>query len=137
VDAPSVPSFHAFSYTVAAEGPPTFVISGSGEVPEGRGSYQDHIVRRGEVTETALAEKAIWVVNEMERRMAAFDADWHRITDVQVYTVHDLRAILQAVLSPRAVCGAGVTWHYARPPIINVEYEMDCRRVHLDDLHEV
>jgi hypothetical protein len=24
---------------------------------------------------------------------------------------------------------AGLTWHFARPPVIDLEYEMDCRRV--------
>ena len=25
--------------------------------------------------------------------------------------------------------GPGLTWHFARPPVIDLEYEMDCRRV--------
>ncbi|MBS0531658.1 MAG: hypothetical protein JSS22_20055, partial [Proteobacteria bacterium] len=23
----------------------------------------------------------------------------------------------------------GLTWHFARPPVIDLEFEMDCRRV--------
>ena len=23
----------------------------------------------------------------------------------------------------------GLTWHFARPPVVDLEYEMDCRRV--------
>ena len=31
--------------------------------------------------------------------------------------------------SAAAPCAAGLTWHFARPPVIDLEYEMDCRRV--------
>jgi hypothetical protein len=24
---------------------------------------------------------------------------------------------------------SGMTWHFARPPVIDLEFEMDCRRV--------
>jgi hypothetical protein len=137
LDPPSVPSFFAFSYTVPADGPASFVISGSGEVAEGKGSYQDHIVRRGETSEDALAAKANWVVDEMERRMAAFGAAWQQATDVQAYTVHDLRPILARVLAPRGACQPGITWHLARPPVVNIEFEMDCRRTHFDELHQI
>lgn len=137
IDSPSEPSFYAFCYTVPLNGPRSFVISGSGEVPEGKGNYRDHIVRLGDLSEEAMIEKAQWVVDEMERRMSAFGAEWHQTNGVQVYTVHDLRAILKRVLAPRAVCGSGVTWYFARPPIVDIEFEMDCRCVNLDDLHEV
>ncbi len=136
-DRPAEPSFYAFSFTVPADGPKNFIISGSGEVPEGKGNYRDHIIRLGDVSQGAMAEKATWVVDEMERRMFAFGADWQQTTNVQIYTVQDLRPIVTDVLTPRAVCGVGVTWHFARPPIVDLEYEMDCRRVHSDDLHEV
>ena len=36
------------------------------------------------------------------------------------------------VTSPRmagSAARAGLTWHFARPPVIDLEYEMDCRRV--------
>src|SRR6185295_6774767 len=48
IDPPAEPSFHACSYTeVASDAEPSFVIAGSGEVPEGRGNYRDHVVRLG------------------------------------------------------------------------------------------
>ena len=46
---PDEPSLLAFSYTVpSSAGGDSFVISGSAEVPEGRGNYRDHIIRSGE-----------------------------------------------------------------------------------------
>jgi hypothetical protein len=30
-----------------------------------------------------------------------------------------------------------VTWHFNRPPVVDLEYEMDCRRVHIERVVEV
>src|SRR6266536_2974306 len=71
IDPPPEPSLHAFAYTVpAADAPPSFVIAGSGEVPEGHKDYFDHIVARGDVGPNGLREKARFVLAEMERRNA-------------------------------------------------------------------
>jgi hypothetical protein len=46
--------------------------------------------------------------------------------------VHDLHPLLETVLLP-ALQGASrhsLRWHYARPPVIEVEYEMDVRGVY-------
>jgi len=29
----------------------------------------------------------------------------------------------------RGVLVNGLTWHFDRPPVVDLEYEMDCRRV--------
>ena len=58
VGPPPEPSFHAFSFTVAAADPaPTFVISGSAEATEGAPSYAERTIRRGETTPGAMREK--------------------------------------------------------------------------------
>ena len=31
------------------------------------------------------------------------------------------------VLAARGVCEAELTWHYARPPVLELEFEMDVR----------
>jgi hypothetical protein len=46
-----------------------------------------------------------------------------------VYTVHDIHAVLGKEILPRTGNGAGLTWHYCRPPIEELEYEMDVRGV--------
>ena len=63
-DKPKEPSFYAFTHTLELPNTgPTFVISGSGEVPEGKGSYQDHIVARNDISAKGLLEKAEWVLS--------------------------------------------------------------------------
>lgn len=133
VDPPSAPSFHAFSFTVVApNAPDSFVVAGSGEAPEGKGDYRDHAIRLGDISPAAMIEKANWVLGEMERRMAAFGGTWSRLTGVQLYTVHDIFPFLESELARRGVLRHGLTWHFNRPPVVDLEYEMDCRRVFIE-----
>lgn len=133
IDPPAEPGFYAFSYTVeASETASTFVIAGSGEAPEGKGNYKDHIVRRGDTSSEGLREKAGWVMGEMERRMAFFEAGWPDVTAVQLYTVHDVHPFLAEKIVRPGAARQGLTWHFNRPPVRELEYEMDCRRVFVE-----
>lgn len=127
---PAEPSFYAFSYTLPAPNPPsTAVIAGSAEAPEGRSSYQDHIVRPGDTSPEGLAEKARWVLGEMERRLDAFGLIWSDVTATQVYTVYDLHPFLADEIVSRGAAANGLDWHFCRPPVVGLDYEMDCRVV--------
>ena len=133
IEPPAEPSFHAFSYTeTAANAEPSFVIAGSGEAPEGRGNYRDHIVKRGDVSPEGLREKARFVLGEMERRMGALGFGWKDTTAAQLYTVHDVHPFLADEIVRRGAARSGLTWHYNRPPVVELEYEMDCRGVSIE-----
>ena len=128
VDPPPTPSFHAFCFVAPVEGAaPSFVCAGSGEAHEGTRPYQEKTVRYGETNAGAMAEKARFVLGVMEARMAALDAVWASTTAVQVYTVHDLYPFLGHEIVERGAARHGLTWHFCRPPVIGLEYEMDCR----------
>ena len=130
IDPPAEPSFHAFSFTVAAsDAAPSFVIAGSGEAREGGATYRERTVRHGETTPDAMREKARYVLGEMERRLAALGFGWADTTATQVYTVHDLHPFLADEIVRRGAARSGLTWHFARPPVRGLEYEMDCRGV--------
>jgi hypothetical protein len=130
IDPPPEPSFYAFAYTVqTSDAEPSFIVAGSGEAPEGRGNYRDHIVRLGDVSPAGLREKARFVLGEMERRLAALGFAWQDTTAAQLYTVHDIHPFLADEIVRRGAMRAGLTWHYARPPVVELEYEMDCRGV--------
>lgn len=131
LDGPPEPSFEAFSYTVPtdAAGPTSFVIAGSGEAPEGPGSYEQRIIRLGDTSGAAMREKALYVLGAMETRMGALDVGWSGATATQVYTVHDLYPFLADEIVGRGAAPAGLTWYYARPPVEGLEYEMDLRGV--------
>lgn len=131
IGGPSEPSFHAFTFTVAGDAArPSFVVAGSGECPEGLGDYRDNIVRLGDLSQEAILEKARFVLGEMERRLTALGAGWSDVTATQVYTVHDIHPFLAGEIVARGAAPAGVTWHFDRPPVVDLEYEMDCRGVH-------
>ena len=122
----------AFSYTVPCreQESGTFVIAGAGELREGV-LTNDGIVRRGETGSGALREKAAYVVRVMADRLEGLGANWDLVTTVDVYTAHPLEGILDEVLLP-CVGGAqrhGLRLYRARPPVIEIEFEMDLRGV--------
>ncbi|RZN16508.1 hypothetical protein [Bradyrhizobium sp. Leo121] len=133
IDPPSEPCFHAFSYAVPApQAAPSFVVAGSGESAEGKANYRDHIISPGDVSPSGMLAKAKWVLDEMERRMSAFGGTWKQTTGVQLYTVQDVYSILESELGRRGVFRNGLTWHFNRPPVVGLDYEMDCRCVHIE-----
>ena len=141
VGAPSVPCFYAFSYTVlsntvvsnggpaAGSRPPSFIVAGSGEAREGPGPYAERTVRLGDRSPEGVREKARFVLGEMERRMAALGVGWPDVTGTHVYTVLDIHALLKDEIAGRGAMRSGLTWHFARPPVVNLDYEMDVRGV--------
>ncbi len=133
IQKPAEPGFHAFSYTVPAnDAGPSFVIAGSAEAPEGKGSYQERIIRLGDTSPDAMAEKSAYVLNTMENRMAALGQSWAETTATQVYSVHDIHPLLEPAFEARQAAPLGLTWHYARPPVEGLDFEMDTRGVSLD-----
>ncbi len=138
LDPPPEPSLHAFCYTVPAGSAgsawpggsrPTWVASGSGEAPEGRGSYGAFVVRPGDTSAEGMTDKARAVLGEMERRMGLLGVGWADATAVQAYTVFDVHPFLAAEVVRRGAARQGLTWHYARPPVVGLDFEMDCRSV--------
>jgi len=129
IGAPPEPSFHAFAYTVPARTPRTFIVAGSAEAREGSAPYPERIVRYRDSSADALREKALYVLDTMERRLGLLGFSWADTTATQVYTVHDLYPFLAGEIVRRGAAHAGLTWHYNRPPVQDLEYEMDCRGV--------
>ncbi len=131
IGAPAEPSLYSFGYVLAASNAaPTFVVSGAGELPEGSLDPHD-VVRRGETSAEALTAKARFVLGLMEGRLHGLGVGWDAVTATDIYTVHDVNALLAREILPRiGLAGRhGVNWHYARPPIVSIEYEMDLRGV--------
>ena len=130
IDPPTEPSFYAFSFTRPSQNTmPSFVIAGSGEAREGGATYSERTVRYRDLSPRGLKEKVEFVAGAMERRMGEFGFGWKDATTVQTYTVHDFHPVFADALVRRGAARSGLTWHFARPPVIDLEYEMDCRRV--------
>lgn len=118
---PSQPVLYAFSYTVPAqevENPVhgSFIIAGGAER-----------VRAGETSPDAMRDKVRFVVAEMERRLAALGFRWRNAVSTQAYCVHDIGALVGPEIAARGAAAGGLAWHFARPPVEGLEFEMDVR----------
>lgn len=131
IGAPSTPSLYGFSYTAKATTKrKTFIVAGGGELPEG--SLDPHaVVRRGETSADAIREKVQFVMGLMSGRVKELGVTWDTATAVNVYTVHPICGVLaDDIIRPIGRSSMhGMTWHYSRPPIVSIEYEMDLRGV--------
>ena len=126
---PTEPVLYAFSYTVPASGVRRggFIVAGGAEVRAGTGTYAERTVRNGETSPEAMREKLQFVVGEMEQRLSALGFAWHDAVSTQAYTVQDIGALVGPELAARGVLPGGLSWHFARPPVAGLEFEMDVR----------
>lgn len=128
-DKPAEPSLYAFSYTVPApaDARKTFVLAGGGDAKESGPTYRDRIVRRGDTSPEGLREKVAFVIAEMERRMKLLGFGWKDAVTTQAYTVHNIGHLVGEMLAARGAAAGGIVWNYSRPPVLELDYEMDVR----------
>jgi hypothetical protein len=124
VNPPSEILLYAFSYTVPSrEQARSFFVSAAPE---------QATVRPGETTPDALREKLASAMLTMQNGLAALEMDWASVTQLGIYTAHDVHAFLEteiiAPMGPAAV--HGVHWYYGPPPIVGIEVEIDVRAIH-------
>lgn len=126
---PAEPSLYGFSYTIPSTSTAkTFVVAGGGELPEGSLDAHD-VVRMGETSADAIREKTRFVMGLMTGRIQELGVSWDDATVTEVYTVHPFP--VEEVVGPMQKGQAhGMLWHYSRPPIVSIEYEMDLRGCH-------
>jgi len=127
-DKPKEPVLYAFSYTVPATSRRgSFIVAGGAEVRGGVEGYAARTVRYGDVSKEGLAEKVRFVIDLMEQRLKALGFSWSDAITTQAYTVHDIGALVGPEFAARGVAPGGLSWHFARPPVVGLEFEMDVR----------
>jgi hypothetical protein len=123
---------HAFSYIAPAIVPtrPTLVVAGAGELREGL-LEEERIIRPGEDSAEALREKATYVMQVMTDRLRGLGGDWSLVTAVNVYTARLEAWVAEEVVLAGAepACRAGLCWHCTRPPVQQIDFEMDLRGI--------
>ena len=126
---PALPVMHAFSYTVpvATGARRSFILAGGGDARGGSGTYAERIVRLGDTSPEGMREKVSFVIAEMERRLGLLGLTWADATSTQLYTVQNIGHLLGELLAARGAGEGGLAWHYTRPPVIGLEFEMDVR----------
>jgi len=126
------PSMYGFSYTAEARphGRLTFVTSGAGEL-RGDALSPDSIVSRGDRTPEGMTQKVNRVLEAITGRLDRLGASWPETTTVDVYTADLMASVLVDAMLPRTGIALirGVRWYPARPPIEELEFEMDARGV--------
>jgi hypothetical protein len=129
IDPPAEPCFYAFSYTVPSMAIGAFIVAGSGEWPEG-GRFPEDIVARGDVSAAGMAKKADHVLDTMDARIRGLGTSWARATVTQLYTAEKIEHLVARIQNH--IRPSSLTWHYCRPPIAGLEFEMDLRGVSVE-----
>jgi len=125
---PPEPAVFGFSYVTRSNiSKRTFVVAGGGELPDGSTSADD-IIRRGDASPEALLEKSRYVMGRMSARLGAMGTGWPDVTTINIYTAHELTQKLVAGVLAETGHNA-VAWNYVRPPIKDLEFEMDLRGI--------
>ena len=78
-----------------------------------------------------MREKASYVMQVMEQRLAGLGGSWDLIDATDVYTIYPLDGILEEILLPPLGPARrhGIRWHYTRPPVVDIDFEMDLHGV--------
>lgn len=132
---PAEPSLYAFSHTVPSTPARVadFITSGAAECPD-RPNYRDNIVRLGDTSPDALRDKLRFALDDLESRLLALGVTWRDATQARLYTVHDLHHLMASEWSRRGALNGGLNWHWVRPPVQDLEIEIDARRVGVERL---
>lgn len=116
---------HAFSYVVPAAGKGiTFCVSGTADIdPRGK------IVAEGDTSAAGMKKKLEFVIEVIGNRLAEMDLEWNSVTQVDLYLVAGIPDLWGSTILPGLGDAAlpGVRLHYARPPIVGAEVELEAR----------
>ena len=141
INPPPESMLYAFSYIQPAEksDQPTFIIAGAGELIDGV-LTPDRIIRRNETSTEAIREKATYVVQVMGDRLNKLGGDWEIVNRINIYTNHSISHLAEDLVLPNVNQLHGLNWYQSRPPVIDIEYEMDLRGInqeHYLDLYSL
>jgi hypothetical protein len=124
------PMLAGFYYTIPSDAQNvTFVLSGVPEIASREGGVQ--IVARGDTSADGLRRKVECILEVLGAHLSELQLKWAMATTVNLYTVHDPHPMMASSLLPLlgAASHAGITWHYARPPVNALEVEVDAHAV--------
>ena len=59
----------------------------------------------------------------------ALGFSWADVTATQVYTIFEIHPLLADEFVRRGAMSGGLVWHFARPPVQGLDFEVDVRGV--------
>ena len=127
-------TIHAFSYTMPASPrtsrkTPTFVLAAAPEIRFAPGGRPIEIIAPGDTSIEGLRRKTAFVLEVLGGWLQALQVQWSDTTNVQFYSLHDAHSALISELLPK-LQGAGqdgIQLIFARPPVDNIDIEIDAR----------
>ena len=127
LDPPKEPSVHAFSYCAPSSSTgTTFCVSGTADI-----DVRGKIVAEGDVSPAGMRKRLEHCIEVTTERLAMLELDWSAATHIDLCVVRDIPGLMEAVVVPglQGAAARGVRVHFARPPIIGAEVELECRGV--------
>lgn len=124
-DAPVQPVVHAFSCCVpSGTGGTTFCVSGAADI-DARGQ----IIAAGDVSPVGMRQRLQYCVEVITKRLEMLELDWSAATHIDLCVVEDIPGLMASVVLPglQGAAARGIRVHYARPPIVGTEVELECR----------
>lgn len=140
VDPPKESGFYAFTYItpdVASHNNtrPNFVIAGGAETLIGPTVPEERIIAFRNISPEGMKLKVSRTLEKMTDRLTAFGVGWSQTTTVHAYSVCDIGPLFVSEIARGGVAAHGLTWHACRPPVQDIDYEMDCRSIDLETVH--
>ncbi len=130
LDAPRVPSVHAFSYAAPTDHKATtFCVSGTADIDPG-----GKIVAQGNLSQDGMRQKLHYVIGVISDRLGKLGLSWTDATHTDLCVTRDIGDLLETVVVPglRGAAARGIRMHFARPPILDSEVELETRGVRLE-----
>lgn len=132
LEVPAETTLFAFTYTVPEAGAAgDFLISGKPEIRGGPEGLRE-IVGDRDTSLRGMERKARFVIEFLQAQVQALGGDWSGVTGTQVYTPHDIRPLLEPVFAPVGLTVQGIAWFPAWPPVRELDFEADVRRVRME-----
>ena len=122
---PAEPVVHAFSYSYLRDyTATTFCVSGTADI-DARGQ----IIAEGDVSPAGMKLRMQHCVDVITERLAMLDLSWSEATHIDLCVAQDIPGLMAAVVVPglQGAAARGIRVHFARPPIVGSEVELECR----------
>ena len=102
------------------------MLAGVPEVASREGGKRE-VVAAGDVSLEGLRRKNACILEALGGLLREMNLNWSEASAVNLYTVHDLHPLFATELLPALGTAAyrGIRWHYARPPVLGLELEID------------
>jgi len=119
------PSVHAFSYSTPADYTGvSFCVSGTADI-----DAHGQIIAEGDVSPAGMQLRLQQCVDVITERLSMLELGWNDATHIDLCVAQDIPGLMATVVVPglRGAAARGIRVHFARPPIVGSEVELECR----------